>query len=229
MVCLIVPSFGTVNFTRANPQPFGYPAPTLNWGFANTTVFANNSVILNFDVSIGDNLTTWTHGWKSEGLKENYTVTSLIESVQYCCCTNITVSKYGGIYGDLVKEGNATLSSPGKYFINLTGAPKGNYFFYYIIINCKWIFSDEFQQDITKVNPRNQNITSAEDPYSYYYPIFFSVNDNVVKTSETALPIMPIGVGTSLALIVAVTLLVIYKKRSLKLKVKGEGTVKKDN
>jgi hypothetical protein len=220
MAVLIVTSVGYVNFVKANPIAFPPSYPQVHWGFANNTIFPSNNVIIDFTISIND---TIFNSAMVENLQPNYTVTSQIEDIGYYIGNNFT-SNYD--WGTRVESGNVTVSASRLYSINLTGLSEDKYC---IVLcgNCKYNFSEQFNQDIEKFYPEYQPSAFSDDHILWgTEPIYFTVSANVDSTGETALPVSALGAGAFLAVIVAVALLVVYKKRSLKLKVKGEGTEK---
>jgi hypothetical protein len=203
MTALVVTSIGYVNFVKANPAPLGYPYPKIDWDCSNNTIFTNSNVNLEFNISFSDALLTY--GWG--GLQPNYTITTKIEGIY--CKLDLELNK-----GD--KSVPVSESESGTYFVNLTGLSKGTHTLD-LAVDCRFNYSEQFNQDILKMDFDHQSHITTIYPF-LAEPIYFTVQTN----QESLSPMIVIGVGTSLAVIVAVALVVVYRKHSLKLKVNGD-------
>ena len=221
---LIVTSVGCVNFVKANPIAFPAPMPQVHWDFANNTVFKINNTVLNFTISIND---TIFNTERVENLQPSYAgVKSVVTSVEYLCYTNYSsLTPFNYNPGSCVERGQVNASASGIYSVNLTGLPEGKYHID-LYIDCSYNYSEQFNQDIAKFYPGNKisDFVDKTEGFQYDYgwggcPIYFSVATYLDNTNEMSAPMIAIGFGASLAVIVAVALLVVYKKRSLKLRV----------
>jgi hypothetical protein len=202
MTVLLVSSIGYVNFVKANPAPLGYPSMKINWSCSNNTIFTSNKVNVNFNISFSDILITY--GWG--GLKPNYTVTTKITSIS-CLLDS--------------KQVPLTSSASGTYFVNLTGLSEGKHSLFLGLI-CK-NEGEQFNQDI-------KNLDFDNFSHLGWIPYFSEQFYFNVQTNKESLPIIPIAVGASLAVIVAIALVVVYWKTKIKkLDNRSEEAVNKDN
>jgi hypothetical protein len=194
MAVLLVSSLGYVKFSMANPAPLGYPYPQLYWGCANNATFTNNNVNIDFNINFSSD-TLITYGWG--GLQPNYTVTTDISGIK--CMLDWEK-------GD--KSVPVTKSASGTYFVNLTGLAEGKHNIR-LELTCGYNYSEQFNQDIKDWDSESlSHITNS-------LPALFWLYFNVQTNQESSL-IIASGVGISLAVIVAVALVIIYRKSKIK-------------
>jgi hypothetical protein len=203
MVMFLVSSIGYVNLVKANPAPLGYPSMKIDWSCSNNTLFTSNNVNMNFNISSSDTLITYGYG----GLQPNYTVITEI--------TGIVCRVDNGKANDEVSENDL----PGTYSVEIMGLSEGSHNMS-LVISCKYNYSEQFNQDIKNMDIDHLSHITTLNLY-FSEPIYFTVH-----TNQEPFSIIPMGIGISLAVIATFALVVVFRKYSLKVKVKGDGTEK---